>query len=218
MKKVLPDLATWLLVVCAVLLTTLAVRRELFPSRQSAVTLVRDWRELASVGHVIGEPRARVRIVEFSDFQCPACAQIQAQLQAILQHYPSEVALVFRHFPLQKVHPSATAAAEAAECAAAQGKFIAYQDVLFANQGAIGVRTWEAFATDAGVHDLPEFRTCIRKRTYASVVQRDLAAAERYGFWGTPTLVVDGVGLAGGPPGELEAHVAHAVKESRSGS
>lgn len=215
MKKVLSDLATWLLVACAVMLTALVVRRELFSARSATAIRVPNWRELASVGHVIGAPHARVRIVEFSDFQCPYCAQIQSELHAILERYPSEVALVFRHFPLQGLHPSATAAAEASECAAAQGKFIAYKDALFAGQSAIGVKTWEAFAKDAGVGNLSAFRSCIRERTYASVVQRDLTAAERSGIRGTPTLVVEGRGLMGGPA-ELEAHVAHAVKQARS--
>jgi protein-disulfide isomerase len=69
--------------------------------------------------------------VEFSDFQCPFCAQAQATLKQILERYPGKVKLVYRDLPLDAIHPQARRAAEAARCARDQGKFWEYHDLLF---------------------------------------------------------------------------------------
>ncbi len=81
-----------------------------------------------------GGEDAYVTIIEYSDFQCPACASVAPMLQQLAAAYPNDVRLVYRHFPLVSIHPNAQKAAEAAEAAGAQGKFWEYHDTLFANQ------------------------------------------------------------------------------------
>lgn len=73
--------------------------------------------------HILGPVSAAVTIVEFGDFECPACRQAHPAVQFLLSHFGQRVRFVFRHFPLREVHPHAELAAEAAEAAGAQGKF-----------------------------------------------------------------------------------------------
>ena len=86
---------------------------------------------------VKGNPKARVMIVEFSDFQCPYCGQVEATLKSVLAKHEGTVALAFRDMPITQIHPFAQGAAEAARCAGEQGKFWEYHDLLFADQGAL---------------------------------------------------------------------------------
>jgi len=94
---------------------------------------------------VRGDPKARVMIVEFSDFQCPYCAQVEATLKNVLAKHEGVVALAFRDMPVTQIHPQALMAAEAARCAGEQGKFWEYHDLLFADQTKLDL---ELRATD----------------------------------------------------------------------
>jgi protein-disulfide isomerase len=110
------------------------------------------WRNFGVAGNRIGPSTADVTIVEFSDFQCPVCRDASQELKEIRGQYPDRVAVVFRYFPLP-IHPYATSAAHAAECAGKQHAFEAYQNLLFSSQELIGHRSWTDYARDAGVSD-----------------------------------------------------------------
>src|ERR1700746_3412216 len=84
--------------------------------------------------HTLGPPHAQVTVVEYGDFECPNCKQAAPALKLLLERFAERARIVFRHFPLQEVHPHALAAAQAAECAGGQGKFWPMHDLLFANQ------------------------------------------------------------------------------------
>ena len=157
---------TGLLTVCALIVVTLVMRREFFPPQTPSVAtsypqprVLTEWRDLASVGHVIGSPKARLKIVELSDFQCPFCNDLHLTLKLLLARHPGEIAVVYRHFPLPaRMHPFAQAAAIASECAAAQHKFVEYHDALFERQDSIGthiVGTLRADRRCAGYRALP---------------------------------------------------------------
>ena len=93
-----------------------------------------DSRMVDAVGEArlaTGSAQAKVTIVEFSDFQCPACRQAEVAIKQILADYPQEVRLVYRHLPLTQIHQQAMAAAELAEAAAAQEKFWQIPYLLF---------------------------------------------------------------------------------------
>lgn len=90
--------------------------------------------EITDPEHTKGSENPKVIIVEFSDFQCPACAGFTPFMEQVLNDYPENVALQYRHFPLDMIHPYADAAARAAEAAAAQGKFWEMHDLLFERQ------------------------------------------------------------------------------------
>ncbi|HET7346586.1 MAG TPA: thioredoxin domain-containing protein [Acidobacteriaceae bacterium] len=84
-----------------------------------------------SFDHVIGNPSAKVEMIEFGDFTCPICRQAHAVVKTTLQQFGDNIRFAFRHFPMNTLRPLAEQAAEAAEAAAAQGKFWAFHDLIF---------------------------------------------------------------------------------------
>lgn len=208
-----------ILVLCALLITALVVRRELFQGTRevpaTSTALVADWREYAASGHRMGPADAPVTVVMFSDFQCPFCAVAAERLRTLRQAYPGEVSLVYRHFPLRN-HPHALAAARASECAAAQGRFAAYHDALFARQDSIGVISWDRFAAIAGVEDPEAFGRCAASSSGLAALERDTLAARQLQVTGTPTLLVNEVQLQGVQPLDtLVAHIERALGARR---
>lgn len=188
------DYLTLVLVACAILTLALVVRRELLPEAVGGleeVRLVEDWETLADVGSVVGSRQASVRIVEFSDFQCPFCAQVHLELRKLQEEHADQVAIIYRHLPLEDIHAHAVAAALASECAGAQGRFEAYHDALFEQQSLIGVRSWERFAEDARVPDSGAFERCLAERRFEDRVREDISEARRIGVLGTPTFILD---------------------------
>ena len=216
-STMMSNLATGLLVLSALTITGLLVRREFFasPPPSAAVTELRqldDWAGLAAAGTRMGPADAPVEIVEFSDFQCPFCAVVQETLAAVRARHPDRVAVVYRHFPLDAIHPHARGAANAAECAGEQDAFEPYHDLLFTAQDSIGRRGWDRFAEEAGVPDLDAFRRCVEEARYASRVERDAQAAAELGLDATPTLIVNGTVYSGAPDeAELERLVNRAA-------
>lgn len=216
-SDLLSNLATGILVLCAVAVTALLARREFFaaPPPQTAVTELRqldDWTALAEEGTRTGPADAPVQIVEFSDFQCPFCAVVQETLATIRERHPETVAVVYRHFPLDAIHPHARAAGLAVECAGEQGRFEAYHDALFAAQDSIGRKGWDRFAAESGIGDLDAFRRCVEEERYAARVSRDAEVAAELELEATPTLIVNGAVFSGAPTlDELERLVSDAV-------
>ncbi len=145
-----------------------------------------------------GPATAPVTLVEFADFQCPFCGQVQQTLERIMADYPDEVRVVFRHFPLDDLHPQSRAAAEAAACAAAHGEFWAYHDLLFAHQDALGPDELVVYARQAGI-DVEAFRTCVNEHRFAEQVERDLTDGMAAGVSGTPAFLINGRPLTGPP-------------------
>jgi protein-disulfide isomerase len=157
------------------------------------------WRMLAQSGHRVGPERAAVTVVEFVDFQCPSCERFAKVIAGLRHRYPNDLAVVYRHLPLP-YHKHAYAAARAAECAADQGRFEAFHDALFANQGGLDTVGWTALARTAQVHDLVAFETCRSRDDSVSAIQADVVAASRLGATHTPTVVVNGWWIRGGVP------------------
>lgn len=192
------DVATFL---CAFVMTGLLVKREL-ASRRPRADMAKDervanWRELTSAGHRIGPDSASITIVEFSDFQCPYCARFARQVMpAIRRRHPDAVTVIYRHWPLS-IHPFATDAAVASECASHQERFEAFHDALFSYQDSIGAWSFDRFAQLARVPDLKAFAKCRSGQAARATVERDRQLAMALGARGTPTFIMDGVMLAG---------------------
>jgi protein-disulfide isomerase len=148
---------------------------------------------------VKGNPKARVMIVEFSDFQCPYCGQVEATLKSVLAKHEGTVALAFRDMPISQIHPFAQGAAEAARCAGEQGKFWEYHDLLFADQGALDRSGLIAKAAKLQL-DPQQFETCISSEKYKSQVQQDNQEGMRAGVSGTPGFFINGVFISGAQP------------------
>src|SRR5262245_57746295 len=166
-----------------------------------AVHLVPPHFDVAADGPSKGPADAKVTIIEFSDFQCPYCQRSVATIEKILAKYPSDVRIVYRHLPLEAIHPFARGAAEAAVCADEQGLFWAYHDKLFQNNRALAKEDLLRYAGEAGL-DAAKFQACVDERRSKDKVETDLQAARAGGISGTPAFVVNGVLLTGAQPPE----------------
>jgi protein-disulfide isomerase len=144
-----------------------------------------------------GPKDAAVHVVEFSDFECPYCARAAAPIEELKKKYGDRVRFSFRHFPLS-FHPNARPAAEAAQCAEAQGKFWAFHDAVFARSSELGGGGVRAAAEDAGL-DLAKLDACLASGDAAQQVDADLALASEAGVSGTPSFFLDGRQFEGGP-------------------
>jgi protein-disulfide isomerase len=147
-----------------------------------------------------GPANASVEIIEFSDFQCPYCLRAYPIVKQVLNTYGNRVRLVYRHYPLPN-HPDARPAAEAAACAAEQGKFWEYHDRLFEHQAKLGNAELKQYATDVGLESR-QFIECLEARKYQKDVDADLAAGRDAGISGTPGFFINGRPLDGAQPFE----------------
>jgi len=146
-----------------------------------------------------GNPMAPVRIVEFSEFQCPYCRRAQPVIAAIVEKYGDKVSHSFRDFPLRDIHPNAQKAAEAARCASEQGKFWEYYKTLFANFGQLSREDLTRHAQSIGL-DLPSFDQCVDGGKHAAAIEADLQEGLRAGASSTPTFFINGIALVGAQP------------------
>jgi protein-disulfide isomerase len=176
----------------------------LFPSAISItettnVTEQPEISEISTEGQpTIGPEDAKVTIIEFSDFQCPYCEKGYTTMEQILEKYPNDVKLVFINFPLS-FHEYAQKAAEAGECANAQGKFEEYYNKLFENQDALTMDDLKQYASDLDL-DTEVFNTCLDSGEMADTVKGDAALGEENGVTGTPAFFINGQMLVGARP------------------
>lgn len=221
MKKVVANVVTAVLVVCALLVTVAVTRREFMASsappaldrRSAGPRPVDDWQALATAGLWLGSPEAPVVVIEFADFQCPFCAVAAENLREVRSRYGDAVAVVFRHFPLEHIHPHTHSAAVAAECADAQDRFGAFHDLLFARQDEIGETPWTQFAA-ATAMDTVAFAACLEATWSRDRVSEDARVAREAGLTGTPSVIVGGLLLPGTPSvATLRAHIDEALED-----
>jgi len=144
-----------------------------------------------------GPAGAPITIIEFSDFQCPFCARSQATLRQLEEKYPNKIRIVFRHFPLP-IHKDAPVAAEAADCAADQGRFWQMHDLLFASK-SFTTSDLSRMAKEAGAN-VETFTSCLTSGKHATDWRRHQKDGERYGVGSTPTFFVNGRSLVGAQP------------------
>ena len=140
-----------------------------------------------------GDANAPVTVVEFTDFQCPACAAMHPVLEDVLKSYGNKVKFVVRDFPLGQ-HEYARKAAEAANAANAQGKFFEYITLLFKNQKALDTPSLKKYASELGL-DRARFDAALDRGVYSAEVDKDVKDGEMYGVGSTPTIFVNGVQL-----------------------
>lgn len=151
-----------------------------------------DGRDGAAVK---GVPEVRVVIVEFSDFQCPYCRKTLSELEKVRTAYPKEVQLLYRHFPIDRLHPQARLAAQAAECAGAEGRFWEYHDRLF-DQVDLSPPKLRELAEGLQL-DVSTFERCLSGEWARTRVAQDVEAGTRVGVSGTPTFFINGRRLVG---------------------
>ena len=135
--------------------------------------------DVAADGPSKGPAGAPVTIVEFSDYQCPYCKRAEATMVQLLQEYPQQVRLVYRHFPLAG-HAEARPAAEAAACADEQGKFWDYHRVVFGSSPKLDDATLRKLAEKTKL-DLAAYDACVKEKRHAAKVQGDFEAGQEAG-------------------------------------
>jgi Na+/H+ antiporter NhaA len=140
--------------------------------------------------HIRGPANAPVTLVEYGDFQCPYCGQAEPIIRELLADF-GDLRYVWRHLPLNDVHNYAQLAAEAAEAAAAQGKFWEMYDALLSHQEELTVRDLLHHAEELGL-DVDRFREGLRRRKFAPRVEEDVSSADESGVSGTPTFFING--------------------------
>lgn len=145
-----------------------------------------------------GTAQAPVTIVEFSDFECPYCRRSVPILKELLEKYPGKLKLVYRDFPGPN-HQQALSAAQAAQCAAEQGRFWEYHDALFTREAQTTAWNFSSLAEDLGLHQSP-FNACMKENRYREEVLKDLQDGLKLGVTSTPTFFINGRPLVGARP------------------
>ena len=141
--------------------------------------------------HVQGEAAAPVTLVEYGDFECPFSRDAVKTVQALQREFGHNLRFVFRHFPLADKHPHALLAAEAAEAAAAQGKFWALYATMFAHHWELEYRHLMNYARQLGL-DTAQFGEALNTHRYLDRVRADVATGRERGVTGPPTFFVNG--------------------------
>jgi protein-disulfide isomerase len=178
---------------------------------------------------VRGNPDAPVTIVEYSDFQCPFCARGFETMEQVLEKYPQDVKFVFKHFPLDSIHPWARPAAIASVCAAEQSAeaFWTLHDAYFENQKALNagnvIDKSKEFLAGTSI-DFAQWETCSTDmsseahQAAAAQVQTDLETGQGLGVSGTPGFFVNGEFLNGAQPLAAFEPLIQAAKTAQAGS
>src|SRR3989344_6222357 len=140
---------------------------------------------------VLGSEDAKVTIVEFSDFQCPACGAAHPVVKQVIKEYGDRILFVYRHFPLLATHQYALKAAEAAEAAGEQGKFWEYHDLLFENQESLKTQDLKRYAQELEL-DTAKFNEALDSGKFKDKVTTDMDDGEKLGVSSTPTFFING--------------------------
>ncbi len=152
--------------------------------------------EVTAEDHFKGAEDAKAVIVEYSDFQCPACSSTYPLLSQLVRDYPNDVKVVYRHFPLTSIHTQALSSAQAAEAAGMQGKFWEMHDMLFNTQNSWSTNVnppevYLSYAISLGL-DAEKFKADIVSDEVKERIETDLRESQQMGLNKTPTLFLNG--------------------------
>lgn len=139
-----------------------------------------------------GATSGKVTIIEFSDYQCPFCAQANTLATDVVKAYPDDVKFVYKQFPLTSIHPNALPASKAALAAGKQGKYWEMHEILFANSRNLGPDQLEGYAKQVPGLDVEKWKTDMNDPAIAKQVDAEMAEARAAGVTGTPTFFVNG--------------------------
>jgi protein-disulfide isomerase len=167
------------------------VRADLKKVAGEPAPVLEDPVKISTAGDPVrGPDKARMTIVEFSDFQCPYCSKAVGEAKEVLRQFPNDVRLVFKQFPLD-THSEAEGAAEAALAAQAQGKFWEMHDLLYAGFPNVSRAKIMIYAKELKL-DLPRFTADLDKHKFRARVQSEEKEGEEAGVAGTPTFFFNG--------------------------
>jgi protein-disulfide isomerase len=155
--------------------------------------------------HIRGDLHALFTLVEYGDYECPHCGAAYPVVESVCDVLGSDLAFVYRHFPLTHVHPHADNAAEAAEAAGAQQRFWAMHDWLFQNQDALDDQNLVEYARSVGL-DLGRFAGDLASHAHLPRVREDFTGGARSGVNGRPTFFINSLRYDG--PRDVNSLVA----------
>ena len=178
------------------------------PTRNMENRAVDRWEQLTANGRRLGPEDAAVTVVVFGDYQCPYCRKANAALAALTNSYPNDLAMVFRHFPLES-HPDALLAARLAECGATLGRFPEAHRFLFSEEDLSRV-TVAGFLEGVGIPEATGFRDCLSGTRPDERIRLDREAGLGIGITGVPSIILNGTLLGPTPDSAgLSAVVLH---------
>jgi protein-disulfide isomerase len=167
--------------------------------------------------HTCGLPGAPVTVLEYGDYECPYCRGAFRDVHRLLDRYPRLILFVFRNFPVPELHPHAEQAAEAAEAAAAQGKFWEMYELLLRPSSGLDRDSLLGYARDLGL-DADRFGKEVTGGAYAAKIEHDLRKGIENGVNATPKFYVDGRRIDGKLPLEgLEDAIRASVRAASAG-
>lgn len=191
---------TFVLVVCAVIITILVIRREFNPKESTLTTFIpierpiENWKEIVKSNVELSS--APVQILKFYDYQCPWCKSVQPAINTVLHNYSEKISVQYIHFPL-RIHAFAYEAAIAVECAKNQNGFESYHSLLFEGQEFLGELSYVDIAQDAGILDIPTFVNCVKNEETAHIVNEGLDLAKQLNVNSIPTFLINGTLISG---------------------
>ena len=151
--------------------------------------------------HVFGSENAKVTIIEFSDFECAHSAKFHTTMKKIISNYSKDVRWVYKHFPLDSMHPMAREAAQAAECAGEQARFWDFADMVFINQSNLSTSELNNIAQGLGLN-IEKFGQCLSSGKYLNKINADYNQGALNGVEGTPGNFINGQLVPGAIPYE----------------
>jgi protein-disulfide isomerase len=166
---------------------------------------------IPSDSQATGSAQAGTWLVEFSDFQCPACKVFSGEVANLINKYPDKLLVVYRHFPLPQ-HPESRNAAMAAEAAGVQGKFWEMEKLLFNSQSELSSDKYASLAAALNL-DTNLFARSLTDRKLADKIQADVDYGNRIGIDSTPTFYLNGIKLSLGNPSDLAREVEKAINQ-----
>lgn len=208
MRKWIVEAASIVFMLCSLTATTvyvLGARASRRAQERQMSADAPDWRDYLVGGHTIGADQAPRQLVVFADYQCPACRELNDQLEEVRRRGVTNFRIVYHQLPLQSIHPFAMSAAIAAECAATQGHFAEMHRSLYDNQADFINAPWHRLAAQSDVPDLKRFDTCMHDSTQVEAIKADLYAARRLRLKGTPSMLIDGKAYYGARPADTLA-------------
>ncbi len=170
-------------------------QQQLQQSRQEFINnLQTNPKTIIGDSPTIGATKSKTVLIEFSDFECPYCAEAHKNLKELLAKYPNKFTLVYKHFPLYQIHEQALPAATAAWSAFQQGKFWEYHNALFTNQKQLGETLYLDTAKKLKLN-LTKFDS--DRKLAIKPIQNDLLLAQKLGLGGTPSFIITSQNFSG---------------------
>ena len=206
---------------CAIVATSVMVWRQFQPAPPFPApgarppVLVDNSGNLEKLGHRVGVEDAPVTLVVFGDVECAACGWLALSgYPQLKEKFGDSISMVYRHFPLER-HANSFIGALALECAAKQGNFVAFHDLIYKEQRLLGMKSMTSFAAESGVPDVELFQSCLEDPLTRAGVETDIEHARAFGATGTPAVVVNGWYFPGGVSRErLDSAIASNLRKS----